>query len=152
MPQSKDTFAQDSICTAKSINHVCVAVKNIDESIALYCKLFGISLPKIETLVDQKVKAAMVNLGTSHLEFIEPIDEDSGVAKFIRNRGEGIHHICFEVENIERSIEQLQKAEIKLIDSRPRQGLEGMIAFIHPKATGNVLIELIETTSSKKEG
>ena len=152
MSQSKDPYAHDSICTAKSINHVCIAVKNIEESISLYSKLFGVSAPKIETLVDQKVKAAMVNLGNSHLEFIEPIDEDSGVAKFIRNKGEGIHHICFEVENIERSIGQLKKAEIKLIDSRPRQGLEGMIAFIHPKSTGNVLIELIETASSKKEG
>ena len=103
-------------------------------------------------MLDQKVKAAMVNVGNTNLEFIEPIDGEGGVAKFINNKGEGIHHICFEVENIESSIEQLKKAKVKLIDSQPRQGLDGMIAFIHPKATGNVLIELVETPSSDIKG
>ena len=149
MSQHKNKFSPESICTAKSINHVCIAVGNIVESLKLYAKLFGIPLPKIETISDQKVKATMIKLGNSSLEFIEPIDNDSGVAKFIRNKGEGIHHICFEVENIQKSIKQLQNAEVKLIDMQPRQGLEGMIAFIHPKSTGNVLVELIETSSSK---
>lgn len=152
MSQHKNKFSPESICTAKSINHVCIAVGNIVESLKLYVKLFGIPLPKIETISDQKVKATMIKLGNSSLEFIEPIDNDSGVAKFIRNKGEGIHHICFEVENIQKSIKQLQNAEVKLIDTQPRQGLEGMIAFIHPKSTGNVLVELIETSSSEKEG
>ena len=152
MSQHKNKFSPESICTAKSINHVCIAVGNIVESLKLYAKLFGIPLPKIETISDQKVKATMIKLGNSSLEFIEPIDNDSGVAKFIRNKGEGIHHICFEVENIQKSIKQLQNAEVKLIDMQPRQGLEGMIAFIHPKSTGNVLVELIETSSSEKEG
>tara|TARA_B000000460_G_C21498702_1_gene385255 strand:- start:24 stop:482 length:459 start_codon:yes stop_codon:yes gene_type:complete len=152
MSQHKNKFSPESICTAKSINHVCIAVGNIVESLKLYVKLFGIPLPKIETISDQKVKATMIKLGNSSLEFIEPIDNDSGVAKFIRNKGEGIHHICFEVENIQKSIKQLQNAEVKLIDTQPRQGLEGMIAFIHPKSTGNVLVELIETSSPEKEG
>ena len=152
MSQHKNKFSPESICTAKSINHVCIAVGNIVESLKLYIKLFGIPLPKIETISDQKVKATMIKLGNSSLEFIEPIDNDSGVAKFIRNKGEGIHHICFEVENIQKSIKQLQNAEVKLIDTQPRQGLEGMIAFIHPKSTGNVLVELIETSSPEKEG
>ena len=149
MPQYKNKFSPKSICTAKSINHVCIAVENIVESVNLYVDLFGISLPKIETIPDQKVKAAMVNIGNTSLEFIEPVDNESGVAKFIRNKGEGIHHICFEVENIEKSIKKLQNAEVELIDEQPRQGLEGMIAFIHPKSTGNVLVELIETSSSE---
>ena len=149
MSQHKNEFSSKSICTTKSINHVCIAVENIVESVNLYVNLFGIPLPKIETISDQKVKAAMINIGNTSLEFIQPVDNDSGVAKFIRNKGEGIHHICFEVENIEKSIKQLQNAEVKLIDEQPRQGLEGMIAFIHPKSTGNVLVELIETSSSK---
>ena len=149
MPQHKNEFSPKSICTAKSINHVCIAVENIVESVNLYVNLFGISLPKIETIADQKVKAAMIHIGNTSLEFIEPVDNESGVAKFIRNKGEGIHHICFEVENIEKSIKKLQNAEVELIDEQPRQGLEGMIAFIHPKSTGNVLVELIETSSSK---
>ena len=73
------------------------------------------------------------------------------MSKFIDRRGEGVHHICFEVENIQKSIEELQNADVKLIDSQPRQGLEGTIAFIHPKSTGNVLIELIETSTSKNK-
>ena len=149
MPQYKNKFSPKSICTAKSINHVCIAVENIVESVNLYVDLFGVSLPKIETIPDQKVKAAMINIGNTSLEFIEPVDNESGVAKFIRNKGEGIHHICFEVENIEKSIKKLQNAEVELIDEQPRQGLEGMIAFIHPKSTGNVLVELIETSSSE---
>ena len=149
MSQHKNKFSPKSICTAKSINHVCIAVENIVESVNLYVNLFGIPLPKIETIPDQKVKAAMINIGNTSLEFIEPVDNESGVAKFIRNKGEGIHHICFEVENIEKSIKKLQNAEVQLIDEQPRQGLEGMIAFIHPKSTGNVLVELIETSSSK---
>ncbi len=147
MSQHKNEFSPKSICTAKSINHVCIAVENIVESVNLYVNLFGISLPKIKTIADQKVKAAMINIGNTNLEFIEPVDNESGVAKFINNKGEGIHHICFEVENIEKSIKKLQKADVKLIDEQPRQGLEGMIAFIHPKSTGNVLVELIETSS-----
>lgn len=149
MSQHKNKFSPKSICTAKSINHVCIAVENIVESVNLYVDLFGVSLPKIETIPDQKVKAAMINIGNTSLEFIEPVDNESGVAKFIRNKGEGIHHICFEVENIEKSIKKLQNAEVELIDEQPRQGLEGMIAFIHPKSTGNVLVELIETSSSE---
>jgi len=152
MLQQKDDVFDNSICKAKSINHVCLAVKDIEESISLYSKIFGLPMPNIETISEQKVRAAMVNVGNTNLEFIEPIDSDSGIAKFIKNRGEGIHHICFEVDNIENSIEQLKKAGVKLIDSQPRQGLEGMIAFIHPKATGNVLVELIETLSSDGKG
>jgi len=152
MFQQKDNVSDNSICNAKAINHVCLAVKNIEASIALYSKMFGVATPKIQIMLDQKVKAAMVNVGNTNLEFIEPIDGEGGVAKFINNKGEGIHHICFEVENIESSIEQLKKAKVKLIDSQPRQGLDGMIAFIHPKATGNVLIELVETPSSDIKG
>ena len=151
MSQQNNKFSNESICTVKSINHVCLAVEDIVETIKLYVKLFGIPSPKIEMIPDQKVKAAIIKLGDSSLEFIEPTDNDSGVAKFIKNKGEGIHHICFEVENIQKSIEELQNADVKLIDSQPRQGLEGTIAFIHPKSTGNVLIELIETSPLKNK-
>ena len=152
MTQSPKEFPHEAICIAKSINHVCIAVDNIIESIKLYVKLFGLASPKIEIISEQKVKAAMIHLGMTSLEFIEPIGNDSGVAKFIKNKGEGVHHICFEVENIQESNKELQNADVKLIDQEPRQGLEGMIAVIHPKSTGNVLVELIETDSSKKEG
>ena len=100
MFQQKDNVSDNSICNAKAINHVCLAVKNIEASIALYSKMFGVATPKIQIMLDQKVKAAMVNVGNTNLEFIEPIDGEGGVAKFINNKGEGIHHICFEVENI----------------------------------------------------
>ena len=142
----------ESICSARHINHVCIAVSDIEETLEFYEKLFGVSRSgEIETIEDQGVKAALVRVGASQLEFIQPIDSENGVSKFIDRRGEGVHHICFEVENIQKSIEELQNADVKLIDSQPRQGLEGTIAFIHPKSTGNVLIELIETSTSKNK-
>ena len=134
------------------IEHIGIAVKSIDKRSPFWEHVLGIKSTGREKVLDEGVETGIYDIGGGKIELLESVKSDSTIQKFIRNKGEGIHHICFEVENIQKSIKQLQNAEVKLIDTQPRQGLEGMIAFIHPKSTGNVLVELIETSSPEKEG
>ena len=141
----------ESTCSAKHINHVCIAVLNIEETLAFYENLFGVTKSgEIETIEDQGVKAALVRVGASQLEFIQPIDNENGVAKFIDRRGEGVHHICFEVDNLESKLNELDLAGVQLIDKEPRDGLSGTIGFIHPKSTRGVLIELVDQKTARR--
>ena len=141
----------ESICSARHINHVCIAVLNIEETLEFYENLFGVTKSgEIETIEDQGVKAALVRVGASQLEFIQPIDNENGVAKFINRKGEGVHHICFEVDNLESRLKDLDLAGVQLIDKEPRDGLSGTIGFIHPKATRGVLIELVDQKTARR--
>ena len=141
----------ESTCSARHINHVCIAVLNIEEPLAFYENLFGVTKSgEIETIEDQGVKAALVRVGASQLEFIQPIDNENGVAKFIERRGEGVHHICFEVDNLESKLNDLDLAGVQLIDKEPRDGLSGTIGFIHPKSTRGVLIELVDQKTARR--
>ncbi len=141
----------ESTCSARHINHVCIAVLNIEETLAFYENLFGVTRSgEIETIEDQGVKAALVRVGASQLEFIQPIDNENGVAKFIERRGEGVHHICFEVDNLESKLNDLDLAGVQLIDKEPRDGLSGTIGFIHPKSTRGVLIELVYQKTARR--
>ncbi|SUZ47237.1 uncharacterized protein METZ01_LOCUS91, partial [marine metagenome] len=141
----------ESTCSARHINHVCIAVLNIEETLAFYENLFGVTKSgEIETIEDQGVKAALVRVGASQLEFIQPIDNENGVAKFIEKRGEGVHHICFEVDNLESKLNDLDLAGVQLIDKEPRDGLSGTIGFIHPKSTRGVLIELVDQKTARR--
>ena len=138
----------ESLCVIQNLNHVCLAVNDIEETLDFYQKTFGIERPEVKYLEDQAVLAALVSIGGSQLEFIQPTDPDSGVAKFINNRGEGMHHICFEVENLSEKLKIFSGAGVKLIDQMPRDGLSGQIAFIHPKSTRGVLVELVDKSST----
>ena len=141
----------ESTCSARHINHVCIAVLNIEETLAFYENLFGVTKSgEIETIEDQGVKAALVRVGASQLEFIQPIDNENGVAKFIERRGEGVPHICFEVDNLESKLNDLDLAGVQLIDKEPRDGLSGTIGFIHPKSTRGVLIELVDQKTARR--
>ena len=141
----------ESTCSARHINHVCIAVLNIEETLAFYENLFGVTKSgEIETIEDQGVKAALVRVGASQLEFIQPIDNENGVAKFIERRGEGVHHICFEVDNLESKLNDLDLAGVQLIDKEPRDGLSGTIGCIHPKSTRGVLIELVDQKTARR--
>ena len=141
----------ESICSARHINHVCIAVLNIEETLEFYENLFGVTKSgEIETIEDQGVKAVLVRVGASQLEFIQPIDNENGVAKFINRKGEGVHHICFEVDNLESRLKDLDLAGVQLIDKEPRDGLSGTIGFIHPKATRGVLIELVDQKTARR--
>ena len=130
----------------KKVNHIAIAVKNLDEALKLYENLFGIKASKIETVPEQGVKAALISIGDgSEIEFLEPIDPNGGVAKFLESRGEGIHHICLEVDNIDRALNTIAKRGCQLIDKKGRKGLAGQIGFLHPKSTKGVLIELSQS-------
>ncbi|MFH1639010.1 MAG: methylmalonyl-CoA epimerase [Chloroflexota bacterium] len=131
----------------KRVHHVAIAVTNIDEALKLYENLFGVKVSKIEAVPEQGVKAAMITMGDGgEIEFLEPIDPNCGVAKFLENKGEGIHHICLEVDDIDKTLSSLAEKGCQLIDKKSRKGLAGQIAFLHPKSTEGVLIELAQTT------
>ena len=115
-----------------------------------YQRVFGIGDAEIEEIPDQGVRAALIGVGGSQLEFIQPTAPDGGVARFIERHGEGMHHICLEVEDLEGTLRSLESNEIELIDSTPRKGLAGMIAFVHPRATRGVLVELVDRDTARR--
>jgi len=127
------------------IDHIGVAVKSIDEASKVYTDILGLKLEGIEIVEEQKVKTAFIPVGESEIELLEATDPSSAVAKFIEKKGEGIQHIALRVESIDKALEELKTKGIRLIDEKPRKGAGGArIAFIHPKATNGVLIELCE--------
>jgi len=127
------------------IDHVGVAVKNLDEAIGIYQNVLGFKLENIHVLSERKVKVAFLSSGgETRIELLEPLGSDSPVAKFLENRGEGIHHIAVKVGNINVVLEDFKRKGVVLVDDKPRMGAEGAkIAFVHPKSTKGVLLELI---------
>jgi methylmalonyl-CoA/ethylmalonyl-CoA epimerase len=127
------------------IDHIGVAVESIDESIGLYRQAFEMSEQHRETVEDQGVNAVLLEVGDGHVELIEPLTAESGVAKFIERHGPGMHHVAYQTDDIEAALEQVRAAGLRLIDEEPRVGIRGSrVAFLHPKATGGVLTELVE--------
>ena len=127
------------------IEHIGIAVTNLDDSIRFYEKVFGLKCYNIEEVKDQKVRTAFFMVGQTKIELLESTDPEGPIAKFIEKRGEGIHHIAFAVDNIDVQLKHAEKEGVKLIDSNPRKGAEGLdIAFLHPSSTGGVLIELCQ--------
>jgi methylmalonyl-CoA/ethylmalonyl-CoA epimerase len=125
----------------KKIHHVGVVVPNLDRAMALWRDLLGLRLTKRQTVQDQGVKAALLQVGESEIELLEPLSPDNGVGKFLARRGGGLHHVCFETEDVERELAGAKAKGLQLIDQKPRPGLAGMICFLHPKATRGVLVE-----------
>jgi len=129
----------------KKIEHIGVAVQNIEKSIPLFRDILGIPLEKVYESDAIKTKIAFFPLGDSTIELIEAMDPSSPVAKFIQKRGEGIHHICFGVENVEAALRHFEAQGIELLNRTPRRTENGdLIAFLNPKSTNGVLIELVE--------
>jgi methylmalonyl-CoA epimerase len=129
----------------KKVDHIAIAVKDLDEALSTYEKIFGLKPEKIEDVPEQGVKAALIPIGEgSEIELIQPINPESGVAKFLEKKGEGIHHIALQVENIDQELKSLATQGVELIDKEPRSGLAGRIAFLHPKSTRGVLYELCQ--------
>ena len=131
-------------CTVTHLNHTCIAVSNLEEALQFYQDLFGVPRTEIEEVPDQGVRATLIPIGSTQLELIEPIDPQNAVARFIERRGEAVHHICFQVEELQNKLDALAARNVELIDAQPRQGLAGMIAFLHPRSTRGILIELVE--------
>ena len=138
-------MTEPEICAARHLNHVAIAVRDIEDTLAFYRDVFGVDVAEVQDIPDQGVRATLVLVGGSQLEFIQPTDADGSVARFIEHRGEGLHHICLEVEDLQEKLRGLDARGVELIDKEPRQGLSGMIAFLHPRSTGGVLIELVDS-------
>lgn len=129
----------------EKIDHIGVAVKSIQESMKVYTEILGLEITEIETIEEQKVKTAFIPIGESEIELLESTADDGPIAKFIEKHGEGVQHIALRVNNIDQKLEELKQKDVKLIDEKPRIGAGGAkIAFIHPKDTKGVLIELCE--------
>jgi len=127
------------------IEHIGIAVKNLDESIKYYEDVLGLECYNIEEVKEQKVKTAFFKVGDTKIELLESTDPEGPIGKFVEKKGEGIHHIAFAVDNIEEKLKHAEEKGVRLVDSSPRKGAEGLdIAFLHPKSTFGVLTELCE--------
>lgn len=132
------------------IEHIGIAVKNIDDSILFYENVLGLKCYAVEEVLDQKVKTAFFMVGQTKIELLQSTDPDGPIGKFVEKKGEGIHHIAYAVEGVAEKLATLEQKGVQLIDKTPRKGAEGLnIGFLHPKSTGGVLIELCEDPNKK---
>ena len=136
------------VCTVNYIDHVGVAVNDIEAALAFFKKVFDVPDAKIELMEDQGVRATLIEVGETRLELLEPTGPESGVGRFIERRGEGLHHLAFNVTDISGKLKTLQTLGVDLIDQTPREGLSGTIAFIHPSSVFGILTELVESVST----
>jgi methylmalonyl-CoA/ethylmalonyl-CoA epimerase len=129
----------------EKINHIGIAVTSLDEALPFYRDNLGMSFQGIEEVAEQKVKVAMLQIGEAKIELLEPTGPESPVARFIEKNGPGIHHLAYEVDDMEQAIARLEQQGVKMIDRTPRNGAHGaLIAFVHPKSSGGVLTELCQ--------
>jgi len=126
------------------VDHIAIVVEDLEAALATYRDALGIELDHIAEIPDQGVKVAFLPIGDGEVELLEPLSPDSGIGKYLAKRGEGLHHICLEVDDIEAALAELKAGGVALIDESPRSGAHGRIAFIHPKGAHGVLIELVE--------
>ena len=133
------------VCTVNYIDHVGVAVNDIEAALAFFKKVFDVPDAKIELMEDQGVRATLIEVGQTRLELLEPTGPESGVGRFIERRGEGLHHLAFNVTDISGKLKTLQALGVDLIDQTPREGLAGTIAFVHPRSIFGILTELVES-------
>lgn len=127
------------------IDHVGVAVEDIDTALVLYRDTFGMPLVHRETVTEQGVDAALLDVGDGHVELLQPLGPDTAVGKFIARRGTGLHHVAYRVHDVQETLNRLTTAGLRLIDEQPRIGIRGSrVAFLHPSSTGGVLTELVQ--------
>jgi methylmalonyl-CoA/ethylmalonyl-CoA epimerase len=128
-----------------AIDHVGVAVEDIDGALALYRDVLGMALVHRETVSAQGVDAALLDVGDSHIELLQPLGANTVVGKFLARRGPGLHHVAYRVASVQETLETLSAAGVRLIDERPRTGIRGsQVAFLHPASTGGVLTEIVQ--------
>jgi methylmalonyl-CoA epimerase len=126
------------------IHHVALVVRSIEASAVLWRDYLGLRLETITDIESDRVRIAFLRVGESRVELVEPTDGSTGIARFLASKGEGFHHVCLEVPNLSEELTRLGIEGLELIDSAPRRGAEGPVAFIHPRSCGGVLVELIE--------
>lgn len=136
---------KQALSKPEKIAHIGIAVHSIEQSLPFYTDQLGLTLEKVEEVESEQVKVAFIQIGESRIELLEPLSEQSAIHKFLEKKGEGIHHIALEVDNIEKRLEQLKLNEVRLINEEPKSGANNaQIAFIHPKSTHGVLLELCQ--------
>jgi len=126
------------------VHHVAIVVRSIEAALAMYRDLLGLPLETIKDIDSDHVRIAFLGVGESRVELVQPTDDTTGVARFLANKGEGFHHVCFEVANLTEELTRLGIDGVELIDTAPRRGAEGPVAFLHPRSCHGVLVELIE--------
>lgn len=127
------------------LDHIAMAVKDLESALKPYTEALGLTVSKMEEIQGQQVRIAYLPIGDTEIELVEPTTDDSGVAKFLEKRGEGLHHICLEVDDLKATLTRLKAQGVRLIDEEPRDGGKGKrIAFVHPRSMNGVLIELTE--------
>jgi methylmalonyl-CoA epimerase len=133
----------------KRIDHIGVAVEDLDAAIKLYERSFEMELVHRETVESQGVEAVLLDVGEGHIELLAPLGPDTPVGKFLARKGPGIHHVAYSVEDIDKALDQAKAIGLRLIDESPRTGIRGSrVAFVHPAATGSVLTEIVEPAES----
>jgi methylmalonyl-CoA/ethylmalonyl-CoA epimerase len=132
------------------INHLGIATRGIDDALRFWVDALGLENVHTETVEEQKVRVAMLPVGESRVELLEPTSEDSPISKFLEKRGPGIHHIAVEVDDIQAALDRLRSQGARLIDEKPRIGAEAcLVAFVHPSSTNGVLLELVQTSDGQ---
>ena len=126
------------------VDHIGIVVRDIQEALRVYENALALPLRETMEVPDQKVKVAFLPIGESTIELVQPTTDDTGIARYLEKQGEGIHHICIEVDDIEEALARLESHGVQLIDEEPRQGAHGKVAFIHPQGAHGVLLELVE--------
>jgi methylmalonyl-CoA/ethylmalonyl-CoA epimerase len=129
----------------RRIDHVGIAVDDLDAAIALHERTYGMPLVHRETLAEQGVEAVLLDVGENHVELLRPLGDDTPVGRFLAKRGPGLHHVAYQVDDIAAALAQLRDEGVRMIDSEPRTGIRGSrVAFLHPSASGSILTELVE--------
>ena len=136
--------------TDARIDHIGIVVQDLDDALSTYCGILGFRLLERLDAPDHGVEIAFLASGDSTIELLSPTDRESGTARFLARRGEGSHHVCFAVPDITRTLEELRAQGIRLIDENPRQGVHGLVAFVHPQAAHGVMIELLQKDGASR--
>jgi methylmalonyl-CoA/ethylmalonyl-CoA epimerase len=143
-PSSPRDRVPEQIRRLGRIHHVAVVVERMESALGLWRDSLGLELEVVEDMAHDRVRIAFLPVGESKIELVEPTDDTTGVARFLAKSGEGFHHVCFEVDNLAETLLRLEIDGIELIDTSPRKGAEGPVAFLHPRSCHGVLVELIE--------
>lgn len=136
-------------CVVDYVDHVGVAVADIGEALSFFHRTFGVPEAEVEEMEDQGVKACLIEVGQTRLELLQPTGPETPVGRFIERRGEGLHHLAFNVKDVAEGLEAVKAQGLQVIDEAPREGLSGIIAFIHPKSTHGVLTELVQSVEGE---
>lgn len=137
-------MSASQVCNVNYIDHVGIAVRDIDAALKMFHQVFGAPMAEVKQLDDQGIRGALVQVGQTRLELMEPTSTDTTIGRFIERRGEGLHHLAFYVDDLPGKIQIVDELGLQLIDRAPREGLSGDIAFIHPRSVFGILTELVE--------